>query len=127
MARAIDHAAHVAHREEALRRDWRKGMSDNVASALVVYTGLNIFATTAAMKKGLDNITPYVALIVLVAAIIPACRKFEARWTSLSDQEAHDPALSRAYRRDQALLWLMAIGLPFALTFLFKMLFSAAA
>ena len=115
------HAAPATH---DWRHDWRKGMSDNVATALVVYTGLQIFVTVSAMKKGLDSITPYLALIVLVAAIIPACRRFEARWAALSDAEAHDPAFRGAYRRDQALLWLIAIGLPFALTFGFRALFA---
>ena len=31
-----------------------------------------------------------------------------------------DPEYARAYRRDQALLWLLAIGLPFVLTGIFK-------
>ena len=33
------------------RRDWRKAMSDNVALALLVYTGLQIFMTVGAMKQ----------------------------------------------------------------------------
>ena len=57
-----------------------------------------------------------IALVVLIAAIIPACRKFERRWRDLSDEQAADPALSSAFRRDQIVLWLLAIGLPFALT-----------
>ena len=31
-----------------------------------------------------------------------------------------DPALRGTFRRDQAMLWALAIGLPFALTGLFK-------
>ena len=127
MARAIEHRAQ-AHSIQETRdwetRDWRKGMSDHVASALVVYTGLQIFVTVSAMKKGLDNIAPYLALVLLVAAVIPGCRKFERRWTRLSDDAAHDPGLASAYRKDLALLWGVAIGLPFALTFLFRLLFT---
>jgi hypothetical protein len=33
---------------------------------------------------------------------------------------AHDPALAPAFRRDRMWLWLLAIGLPFALTGLFR-------
>ena len=102
--------------EYAQRRDWRKSMSDNVAYALLVYTALQIFVTVAAMKSGTDSILPYLALIVLVAGIIPACRWFERRWRDLSDDEAHDPALARAFRKDLLKLWLLAIGLPFLLT-----------
>ena len=106
--------------EYAQRRDWRKSMSDNVAYALLVYTALQIFVTVAAMKSGTDSILPYLALIVLVAGIIPACRWFERRWRDLSDDEAHDPALAGAFRKDLLKLWLLAIGLPFLLTGCFK-------
>lgn len=97
-------------------RDWRRKMSDNVALALVVYTALQIFLTVEALTKGMSNIVPYLALIVLVAGIIPACRWFERRWLGLSDEEAHDAALKGAFRRDQLALWVLAIGLPFLLT-----------
>ncbi len=107
--------------------DWRKAMSDNVAWALLVYTGLTIFVTITAMKTGGMSILPYLGLAVLVAGIIPACHKFEYRWRELSDAEAVDQALAPAYRRDRTLLWLMAIGLPLLLTGLFKLIFTGAA
>ncbi len=106
--------------EYARRRDWRKSMSDNVAYALLVYTALQIFVTVAAMKSGMDSILPYLALVVLVAGIIPACRWFERRWRDLSDDEAHDPALAGAFRKDLLKLWVLAVGLPFLLTGCFK-------
>ena len=95
-------------------------MSDNVAYALLVYTALQIFVTVAAMKSGMDSILPYLALVVLVAGIIPACRWFERRWRDLSDDEAHDPALAGAFRKDLLKLWVLAVGLPFLLTGCFK-------
>ena len=101
-------------------RDWRRLMSDNVAYALIVYTALHIFATVGAMKQtGFKSLALF-ALVVLIAGIIPACRSFERRWRNLSDAQAADPAMAPAFRRDLALLWLLAIGLPFALTALFK-------
>lgn len=100
--------------------DWRRRMSDHVAYALLTYTGVQIFVTMQALKAGHGSILPYFALIVLVAAIIPGCRWFEKRWDSLSDDEAHDPALAPAFRRDRMALWACAIGLPLALTALFK-------
>ena len=100
--------------------DWRRKMSDHIAYALLVYTGLQIFVTMGALKAEGGSLLPYVALIILVAAIIPACRMFERRWNRLSDTQAHDPALAPFYKRDRMLLWLMAIGLPFLLTGLFK-------
>lgn len=104
--------------------DWRRSMSDNVAYALLVYTALQIFVTVHALKEGASSLLPYLALVVLVAAIIPACRSFERRWKFLSDEAAADPELKGLYRRDQAVLWLLAIGLPLLLTGVFKGLFA---
>jgi hypothetical protein len=105
--------------------DWRKKMSDNVAYALLVYTALQIFVTMGELQGKGGSILPYLALVVLVAGIIPACRSFERRWMTISDEAARDPDLARAFRRDQILLWLLAIGLPFVLTGLFKLLAMA--
>lgn len=102
--------------------DWRRKMSDNIAYALLVYTGLQIFVTMGALKGEGMSLLPYLALIILVGAIIPACRRFEQRWNRLSDDQAADPDLARYYRRDRRALWLMAIGLPFLLTGMFKAL-----
>ncbi|MEP0189125.1 MAG: hypothetical protein ABJP70_04410 [Erythrobacter sp.] len=104
----------------AQSRDWRKSMSDHVAYALLVYTGLQIFMTVKALGSGSSSILPYFALVILVAAIIPACRWFEKRWAGLDDDDASDPGFSGQFRRDTLLLWLLAIGLPFLLTALAK-------
>lgn len=104
--------------------DWRKAMSDHVAYALLVYTGLQIFVTVKALAQGVSSILPYAALVILVAAIIPACRWFERRWTALSDADAVDPAFKPAFRRDTVALWLLAIGLPFLLTGLVRAIFA---
>lgn len=124
-SRARDHKVHdhSTHRHATRTRDWRRAMSDNVALALIVYTGLQIFMTVNALKQGFSSIMPYVALVFLVGAIIPACRWFERRWINLDDVEAHDPQLGYAYRRDQIALWLLAIGLPVLMTAAFKMMF----
>ncbi|WP_017665029.1 hypothetical protein [Porphyrobacter sp. AAP82] len=103
-------------------RDWRKAMSDHVAYGLLAYTALQIFVTVKALAEGSSTGLPYLALIVLVAGIIPVCRWFEKRWAVLGDAEAADPALAGEFRRDVIALWAMAIGLPFGLTLIFKML-----
>jgi hypothetical protein len=119
MPKALDHA----HGESRTRQlDWRKRMSDNIAYALLVYTGLQIFVTMQALKQEGTSILPYLALVVLVAAIIPACRAFERRWMNISDEAAADPAMKPAYRRDQVALWALAILLPLALTGLFMLI-----
>lgn len=102
--------------------DWRKRMSDTVAHALLVYTGLQILVTMGALKANVHSLLPFVGLMVLVAAIIPACRLFEARWNRLGDVRAADPALAHAYRKDQLTIWALAICLPFVLTGAFKLL-----
>lgn len=102
--------------------DWRRRMSDNIAYALLVYTGLQIFVTMGALKSQTASLLPYLALVILVGAIIPACRRFERRWNRLSENQAHDPAMIRYFRRDSVALWTLAIGLPFALTGVFKLL-----
>lgn len=102
--------------------DWRKRMSDNIAYALLVYTGLQIFVTMGSLKAAGPSMLPYVALCILVVAIIPACRRFERRWNRLDDAQAADPALAGYFRRDRVLLWLLAIGLPFLITGLFRLL-----
>ena len=109
----------TSHKRAGRKLDWRKKMSDNVAYALLVYTGLQIWVTMGTLKNGSGSILPYFALIVLVAAIIPGCRMFEKRWESLSDSQAANPELRDRFRRDQIVLWICAIGLPLVLTGLF--------
>lgn len=118
--KTLDGVSHVKAGAKAV--DWRKSMSDNVAIALIVYTGLNIFLTVEAIRETGMRSLAMLCLILLVAGIIPACHKFEKRWREISEDEAHDQALSGAYRRDQLMLWALALGLPFGLTFLFKAL-----
>ena len=101
-------------------RDWRKRMSDNIAYALLVYTGLQIFITMGSLEGKGGSLLPYFALVILVAAIIPACRNFEKRWNRLSDSQATDPQFAPWFRRDLIGLWTIAIGLPFVVTALFK-------
>jgi hypothetical protein len=100
--------------------NWRRRMSDNIAYALLVYTGLQIFVTMGALKSNNGSLLPYLALVLLVGAIIPACRRFERRWNRISDAQATDPMMAPYFRRDRLWLWLLALGLPFALTGLFK-------
>ncbi len=103
-------------RDGARPVDWRRKMSDNIAYALLVYTALQIFITMGALRAESPSLLPYLALVILVGAIIPACRCFERRWDRLSDDLAADPALAAYFRRDRRTLWLLAIGLPIALS-----------
>jgi len=109
-----------AQKRGARKLDWRRKMSDHVAYGLLVYTGLQIFVTMSALKVGAGSILPYFALIVLVVGIIPGCRMFEKRWEGLSDSEAANPEFADRFKRDRLLVWLFALGLPFAVTGIFK-------
>lgn len=107
----------VAAKNRATRSiDYRKRISDHVAYGLLVYTGLHIFVTVGALKSGHGSVLPYLSLVLLLAAIIPACRWFEKRWEHLSDAQASDPALRPAFTRDTIAIWAGAIGLPLILT-----------
>ncbi len=110
----------ATQRRAGAKLDWRRKMSDHVAYGLLVYTGLQIFVTMSALKVGAGSILPYFALIVLVVGIIPGCRLFEKRWEALSDSEAANPEFADRYKRDRLLVWLYALGLPFAVTGIFK-------
>lgn len=120
MAKAMEERVQAVTGAVAKPLDWRKRMSDNIAYALLVYTGLQIFVTMGALRSERTSLLPYLALVILVGAIIPACRRFERRWNRLSDEQAADPAFASFFRHDRAWLWGLAIGLPFALTALFR-------
>lgn len=122
MAKILNGQPHRHQATDWQAGDWRRSMSNHVASALIVYTALQIFMTVKALQDGLPSIFPYVALVLLVAAIIPACRWFEGHWKEISDEAAHDPRLRPAFNRDLAGLWLTAIGLPPLITLVFRVL-----
>lgn len=119
MTKALEGIAKAENRN-AEKLDWRRKISDHVAFGLLFYTGLHIFLTMTALKSGNGSLLPYFALVVLVAAVIPACRWFEMRWEELTAHDVADPDLAPLFRREVTMLWAAAIGLPVALTFGFK-------
>lgn len=122
MAKAINRifAGAVHHGAPGGSRGWERRISDHVAYALLIYTGLQIFVVINAIKGDGGSILPYFGLIVLVGVVIPACRRIEKRWQLLSRSELSDHSLALRYARDRLMIWLCAIGLPFALVALFK-------
>jgi len=125
MGKALEQVTSQETKAPGRKCDWRRGMSDNVAYALLIYTALQIFVTVGAMDGDGSSILPYFGLVILVVAIIPACRFFERRWSDLTDDEAASTVFSPKYRRDQFCLWFLAIGLPFALTAFFQAVIPA--
>ena len=116
-------APYVAGKARPRTRDWRTAMSDNVATALLVYTALQIFFTMKALASALEySVVPYLGLVVLVAVVIPFLRYFEKRWIQLPDEIAGDPSYAGQFRRDQLLLWTLTIAFPLLLTLTLKWL-----
>ena len=101
--------------------DWKRRMSDHVAYALLVYTGLQIYSTMGALGREHGSILPYFGLVLLVVAIIPGCRMFEQRWERLGAKDAPPEELKRLFVRDAIELWVIAIGLSFLVTGLIKL------
>ena len=126
MAKALWH--NQAHGERSARKavDWTKRMSDHIAAALLIYTGLHIIVTMQAIKGEGGSILPYFGLVLLVGAIIPGCRLFEKRWERLAAIGEPDERLRPLFVRDAVYLWVAAIGLPFVVTGLI-MAFTALA
>jgi hypothetical protein len=102
--------------------DWKRRMSDHVAFALLVYTGLQIYSTMGAIAGEHGSILPYFGLVLLVVAIIPGCRLFEQRWERLGASDRSQEELKRLFVRDTVKLWVVAIGLPFVVTGLIKLM-----
>lgn len=102
-----------------------KQISDAVAYGLLVYTALQIFMTLHAISGNDNSFMPMIALVVLVAAIIPLYRRLERSWDATAATLAADPAtlaerLPPAQRRARTVIWAISIGLPFAVTALIK-------
>ena len=92
---------------------WDKKMSNNCAAALLVYTMLQIFFVLSFIDNNGMSIAPYFGLILLVAIIIPFCRKYEKRWENMASVDLTEQSLAARFRKDQIILWILALGLPF--------------
>lgn len=119
--KAKGHSAAVHHVGAVSAKGWREKMSDHIAYALLIYTGLQIFMTIGSIHNTSGSLLPYFALVVLVGAMIPAFRKLERRWESLCKSGQSDEALQGLFRRDVILLWMAAIGIPLVMTLALKL------
>ncbi|MFT6008352.1 MAG: hypothetical protein ACI9TB_001584 [Parasphingorhabdus sp.] len=99
---------------------WDKKMSNNCAAALLVYTMMQIFFVLGFIETRGMSIAPYFGLVILVAVIIPFCRNFEKRWSTMSSSGLSEQSLAAKFRADQVLLWLLALGLPLLFAGLIK-------
>ena len=122
MAKALWQAATEEAEKGPKPVDWKRRVSDHVAYALLIYTGLQIFVTMGALKAEHGSILPYFALVLLVVAIIPGLRLVERRWERLAETGAPREELAPLFRRDLIILWGCAIGLPFVVTGIVKLI-----
>ena len=124
MARALWNDSAAAQRTREKPVDWNRRMSDHIAAALLIYTGLHIFVTMKALHSDSGSILPYFGLVFLVGAVIPACRLFEKRWERLVASGAPDGELRGLFRRDLVMLWGAALSLPVIVTGLVKVILA---
>lgn len=113
--------AKAMHRGAAAsQKSFAKRMSDNIAWALITYTLLLIFLVTPTMETRGMSILPYFMLVVFVAIMVPFCRRIDRRWKVLDASELSDSGLATRYAIDRTKLWIIAIGAPAALAFVFN-------
>ncbi|MEE9432893.1 MAG: hypothetical protein V3V15_01475 [Sphingorhabdus sp.] len=101
------------------RKSYTKRISDHVAVALIIYTLLLIFMVMPAMETEGMSILPLFLLVVFVALMIPFCRHIDKRWKLLEGSELSDSNLRSRFAIDRTKLWIVAIGAPVLLAFLF--------
>ncbi len=88
-------------------------MTVHIAAAIVVYAALQLWLVLGAVSGGAPRILPYVAVALLLVAVIPTARRIEARWARLSADTLPSRELSQSFRQDARRLWSAAIVLPF--------------
>ncbi len=101
-------------------KTYAKKINDHIALALIAYTMALIFGVTPAMKTEGGSILPYFLLVVFVALMVPFCRNIDNKWKKLDGSELGDSNLKSRYAIDRTKLWMVALGVPILLWFLFS-------
>jgi hypothetical protein len=125
MVAATSHKSVTKHRDSRELKSsshvrWDKKMSNNCATALLVYTMMQIFVVLSFIETKGMSIAPYFGLVLLVAVIIPFCRKYEKRWENYADSGLSTQSIAARFRRDQITLWVLTFGLPFVFIAIIK-------
>ena len=108
-------------------KGWCDKITDHVAWALLVYTGLLIFMVMGAISNDNMSILPYFSLFFLVGMVIPGCRSFEKRWAKMTKETPDSLEFPALFRRDVITIWVLAIGLPFVIVGLYRLIAMAFA
>lgn len=93
-------------------RYWHRRMSNNIAAALVLFTGLQIFVISTVVASGATSLLYHLGIALLIAAVVPACRTMERRWEVQSQRESSAMGIAERFRLDQLKLWGTALFLP---------------
>lgn len=101
---AMGHSAHY----------WHRRMSNNLAGALVLFTGIQICVISGVVATGATTLLYHLGIAVLIAAIVPAARNMERRWEMLTQSDLFGQGLAARFRVDQLKLWGTALFLPLA-------------
>ena len=105
--------AQTIHRREAASgKSHKNRISDHIAFALIAYTLMLIFLVTPAIETEGMAIWPYFLLVVLVALMVPFCRKMESRWAKHEENAVDDGSSARGFTFDCCKLWFIALGIP---------------
>lgn len=100
---------------------WQRKISNHIAYALLAYTGLQIFVVMGAIGGHGMSMLPYLALIVLVAIVIPLARKLEKRWEIFLAADPAPAEIQSRYSFDRIKIWAFALGFPFLIVGLSKL------
>ena len=117
------HAGSVRGHGAGEKKGFAKRMSDHIAVALVVYTLALIFVTMPSIETEGMSTFPLVLLVVLVGGIIPFLRYFEHRWMKFENSGQAQDGFNTRFTIDRLVIWVVAIGVPFALSVACKAIF----
>lgn len=104
-------------RSSPFSSDFRAGrlarlITMHVSCAVVVFAALQIGGVVILSGLPGSNLTPFIALALLLVLAIPLARRLESRWTFLSNRALPCPGLLKLFQRDRNRLWLFALFVP---------------
>ncbi|MFM6853390.1 MAG: hypothetical protein ACKOUM_04845 [Sphingopyxis sp.] len=103
-----------------------RAMSRHAAAALLLFTGLQIWAIVALNHMRYGSVLPFIALAVLFLLAVPFSRRAVRRWQMLAHTALPCAGLIQRFRRDRGRLWRLAFIVPTVWVALFAAVAKAA-
>lgn len=94
-------------------RKLSRRMTLHVAAALIVYAGIQLWLVVSAVSDGANRVLPYVAVGLILFAVVPLARRIEQRWARMAENTLPSRELCKSFRGEALRLWIGAIVLPF--------------